>query len=357
MARVAGIILSLVVGVGACAPTTSTGTLPVEVLVVLDSIDHTVRMIPVDSPTVVREIPLGDALGFVPSQLAARGHRAIIAGNDGSHARAAILDLEAGGIERFVTLLDGDVTAVAIPDDAHAYVATRSSGAVSRISLASGSVDLLAAPGGPEGFGVSRGKVFAVIGNRQHCAIGTACEGGPSWLIQVAPGLPRDSVPLSGPGHAGPSALGSDGYLYVLSRGDEFSGGEGRMSIVDPTRGAEIASFGGVGPLVPSWILSDGGERVLVASAPGGIMVFNTRLRRFTVPFGVGIPLEFPSDLVEDAVGRAYVLQLGGCEVEAPGRIRVFGGNLVERVSIDAGPCPIAAAIGGVPADRLFHDP
>lgn len=357
MGRRVGFALLLTLVAGACAPTTSTGTLPVEVLVVLDSLDNVLRMIPVDSPSVVREIPLGGALGFAPSQLAARGTHAVVAGNDGNHARAAIIDLDAGGIEQLVTLIDGAVAAVAIPDDEYAYVASRSTGAVSRIAMSTGSVELLTAPGGPEGFGLSRGKVFAVVGNRQNCSIGSSCDRGPSWLIQVAPGLPRDSVPLSGPGNAGPSALGADGYLYVLSRGDEFSGGEGRISIVDPIRSAEVASFGGVGPLVPSWILSDGGERILVASAPGGMMVFNTRLRRFTVPFGVGIPLEFPSDLVGDAVGRAYVLQLGGCSDQAPGKIRVFGGNLVERASLHAGSCPIAAAIGGVPADRLFSTP
>lgn len=357
MARAAGVAFGLTLLAGACAPTTSTGTLPVEVLVVLDSVDNVLRMIPVDSPTVVREIPLGNALGFSPSQLAARGTQAIIAGNDGETSRAAIIDLDGGVVEKFVSLTPGVVSAVAIPDDDYAYVANRTAGVVTRINLATGATELLPATGGPEGFGVTRGKVFAVIGNRQTCGIGTGCDRGSSWLIQTEPHFPRDSVPLSGPGNAGPSALGADGFLYVLSRGDEFSGGEGRISIVDPIRSAEVASFGGVGPLVPSWILSDGGERILVASAPGGIMVFNTRLRRFTVPFGVGIPLEFPSDLVGDAVGRAYVLQVGGCSNDAPGKIRVFGRDLVERVSLTAGPCPIAAAIGGVPADRLFTAP
>lgn len=343
--------------VGACAPTTSTGSLPVEVLVVVDGNDHVVRLIPVDSTAVVREIELGTALGFSPSLVAARGRYAIVAGNDSLTARAVVVDLEAGVIRDIIPLPDGKLTAVTIPDEGHGYVASRSTGTVTRIDLTTGAASQLPAPGGPEGFGITRGKVFAVIGNRQDSCVGLACPRGPSWLIQSEPGVPRDSVPLSGPGNAGPSALGADGFLYVLNRGDEFTGGEGRLSIVDPIRSAEVASFGGIGPLVPSWILSDGGEQMLVASAPGGIMVFNTRLRRFTLPFGSGIPLEFPSDLVGDAVGRTYVLQLGSCSADRPGKIRVFASDLIERGSISAGTCPVAGAIAEVAADRLYDTP
>ncbi|HPF61545.1 MAG: hypothetical protein KC544_04570 [Gemmatimonadetes bacterium] len=356
--RRASLLAAASLALGACAPTTSTGSLPLEVLVVLDSLDHTLRMIPVDSPTVVREIDLGGALGFTPSFLAARGRKAVVAGNDGSTARIAIVDLAASGIQDIVTLLDGQIAAVAIADDDHAFIGSWTSGAISRINLANGAVELLAAPGGPQGFAVTRGKVFATIGNRQACAIDPiACGRGPSWLIQAEPDLPRDSVPLSGPGNAGPSAIGADGLVYVLSEGDDFANGEGRLSIVDPIRNSEIASFGGVGPLIPSWIINDGGERMLIASGPGGLLVFNTRLRRFTLPFGNGIPLEFPTDLVGDAIGRAYVLQRGGCSAAAPGRVRVFGTSLIEQLSIQAGSCPIAAAIAEVPADRFFDQP
>jgi hypothetical protein len=347
----------LVLVTGACAPTTSTGSLPLEVLVVLDSVDHTLRMVPVDSPTVVREIPLGGALGFTPAFLAARGTKAVVAGNNGATARLAIVDLDAAGIQDIVTLLDGQIAAVTIADDEHAYVASWTNGVISRITLSTGAIELLPAPGGPQGFAVTRGKVFAAVGNRQACAIDPiACGRGPSWLIQAEPGLPRDSVPLSGPGNAGPAAIGADGLVYVLSEGDDFANGEGRLSIVDPIRNSEIASFGGVGPLIPSWIINDGGERMLIAG-PGGLLVFNTRLRRFTLAFGNGIPLEFPTDLVGDAIGRAYVLQRGGCSTESPGRIRVFGTSLIERLSIEAGPCPIAGALAEVPADRFFAQP
>ena len=132
--RRASLLAAASLALGACAPTTSTGSLPLEVLVVLDSLDHTLRMIPVDSPTVVREIDLGGALGFTPSFLAARGRKAVVAGNDGSTARIAIVDLAASGIQDIVTLLDGQIAAVAIADDDHAFIGSWTSGAISRIS-------------------------------------------------------------------------------------------------------------------------------------------------------------------------------------------------------------------------------
>src|SRR5690606_29138602 len=66
-------LLGLVV---ACAPTRSTGTLPAEVLVVLDSIENQLTLISVDSTWARRSIALDD-LGFVPIRLAAQGGIAV----------------------------------------------------------------------------------------------------------------------------------------------------------------------------------------------------------------------------------------------------------------------------------------
>jgi DNA-binding beta-propeller fold protein YncE len=241
-----------------------------------------------------------------------------------------------------------------MPDNESAYVAISSGSAVVVLDLqAGGQPVLLSAPGGPKGFAVARGKVFALIGNQVGCSP-VACNKGPSWIVQVQPGLPRDSIQLSGPGNALAGIVGTDGNLYVLSAGAPLGGGEGRLSVVDPVRNTELASYAGVGPVAPSWIASDGGERVLFASPTGGLMVFNTRERRVTLGFGNGIPLEFPTDMVTDALGRAYVLQRGGCSDANGGRIRVFGTALIEQQPILGVACPIAGAIAEVPAERIF---
>lgn len=344
--------------VGGCAPTNSTGTLPVEVLVVLDSTAGALALIPVDSSRVAATIELGD-VGFVPRFVAARNRTAVVVGTDPATLTGgiAIVDLETRAISvRSLSL--GRVAAVIMTDDETAWVASWSTGIVSRVNVATGEIMVIGAPGGPQGLVGTRGKVFAAMGNRQGCDVDpVGCGRGPSWLLQVEPGLPRDSIPLSGPGNAGPITTGADGNLYALVPGDNFSGGEGRLDVIDPVRNVEIASFARVGPVEPAWMTSDGVERVLFASEPGGLMVFNTRERRLTLPFGSGIPLTFPADLVTDAVGRTYVLERGGCSAANPGRIRVYKSNLIEGQSLRAGDCPVAAAIAEVPADDLFTTP
>ena len=342
--------------VGACAPTNSTGTLPVEVLVVLDSTSSNLALVPVDSGQVEGVVPLG-TLDFVPRFVAARGKVAVVAGTNPQTLAGgvAIVDLET----RVVTtrqLSLGKVAAVTMSEDDVAYVASWSTGIVSRINVRTGELVVINAPGGPQGLTATRGKVFAAISNRQGCDVDpVGCGRGPSWLLQVEPGLPRDSIPLSGPGNAGPIATGADGNVYVLVAGYALAGGVGRLDVIDAVRSVEVASFARVGPVEPAWITSDGFERVLFVSEPGGLMVFNTRERRLSRPFGNGIPLTFPAELTNDALGRAYVVERGGCSASAPGRVRVFSPGLVERPQIAVGPCPVAAALAEVAADRLFN--
>ncbi len=346
------VLMSMVAVLAACAPTRSTGTLPVEVLVVIDSAESALVMIPVDSTHLSRAISTAD-LPFVPTQLATNGPFALVAGGQPSSG-AALFDLESGAVVQTWALLSGSVAAVALPAEDHGFVAITSATTAARVDIGGGDLPtLIPAPGGPQGFAVSRGKVFAVISNRIGC-LPTSCNLGPSWLVQVEAGLPRDSIPLSGPGNAGPAVLGPDGNLYIISAGPPLGGGEGRLSVIDPVRNTEVASFTGIGPVAPSWVASDGGERVLVVSPAGGLMAFNTRLRRLTLPFGSGIPLEFPSGLVTDAAGRAYVLQRGGCSESSPGRVRVFGTSLIEQQQINGIVCPIEGAMAELAADRIF---
>jgi hypothetical protein len=344
--------ISLALCGSACAPTNSTGALPVEVLVVLDSVGAELVLISVDSTEARRGISLA-GLAFTPTAVAARGHRAIVAGAL-PVAGAALVDLSQGSVVRTWSLLAGTVEAVSMPDEEVAYVAIESGAAVAALDLESGGLPtLVAAPGGPTNFAVARGKVFALIGNQLGCSP-VVCNKGPSWLVQVQPGLPRDSIQLSGPGNALAGVVGTDGNLYVLSAGAPLGGGEGRLSVVDPVRNVELVSYSGVGPVAPSWIASDGGERILFASPTGGLMVFNTRERRLTLPFGGGIPLEFPTDMFTDALGRVYVLQRGGCSPGNGGRVRIFGTTLIEQQPISGITCPIAGVIAEVPAERIF---
>jgi hypothetical protein len=341
----------MAVAVGGCAPTTSTGSLPVEVLVILDSGDNSLHVVSVDTTDARRTISL-EGLSFVATDLATRGSYAVVAGRAPT-AGAALIDLALGTIVRTYPLLGGSVNAITIPDLAHAFVANSDGGTVAELDLTNGGVPaFIPAPGGPRGLAAVRGKVFSVIGNRLPCSE-EECILGPSWLIQVDRDLPRDSVQLSGPGNAGPAIVGTDGNLYVLSAGQPLAS-DGRLSVVDPLRNTELAVFSGVGPVAPAWMASDGGERVLIASPAGGLMVYNIRERRMTLPFGSGIPLEFPTGMFTDALGRIYVPQRGTCADASSAKVRVFAPSLVERQPIAGFICPIAGAIAEVAADRIF---
>jgi hypothetical protein len=337
---------------GACAPTTSTGSLPVEVLVVLDQAERSLIVTPVDSSASLRIISISP-VPVLATSLAVRGNLAAVGLSGGGSV--ILVDIAKQEAIRTISLFgDQPVSAIAFGEDGRLYVAARDPESVFRIDPATGAGDLVPAPGGPQGFGVVRGRVYGVAGNRIGCPPFPApCSSQPSWLSTLSNGF-GDSIPLLGPGNAGPATAGADGLLYVLSSGDGPPV-EGRLSVVDPVRNVELASFGGFGPS-PRWVASDGGDRILVLSALNGLMVFNSRERRVERGAGLGIPFQSPGGMTVDALGRIYVLEQGNCTVTNPGRVRVFGADLIERPPLTGGICPVAAATTDIPADQLGLD-
>lgn len=336
---------------GACAPTTGTGSLPVEVLVVLDQAERSLIVTPVDSSSSLRIISISP-VPVLATSLAVRGSLAAIGLAGGGSV--ILVDLAKQEILRTISLFADPVSAIAFGEDGRLYVASRDASQVFRIDPATGAGDLVTVPGGPQGFGVVRGRVYGVSGNRIGCPpIPAPCSTAPSWLSTISNGV-TDSIPLLGPGNAGPAAAGADGLLYVLSTGDGAPV-EGRLSVVDPVRNVELASFGGFGP-APRWLASDGADRVLVLSAANGLMVFNSRERRVERGAGLGIPFQSPGGVTVDALGRIYVLEQGSCSTTNPGRVRVFGADLIERPPLTGGICPVAAATTDIPADQLGLD-
>ena len=338
---------------GACAPTTGPTALPVEVLVILDREERSLRLIAVDSVNVVRTIDLSGSLGNrKPTVMAVRGTTAVI--GLGSAGGVLVVDLALRRVERpFIPVAGtGAIASVALSETGQGFAAvpaTPNNENVTVFDPTTGATGISKVEGGPQGFGVARGTVFLVLGNRQFCSPAVpSCLDTPSWL-KPFPFNTTDSIPLFGPGNASATAVGSDGLLYVLSSGNGGSA-EGRLSAVDPVARKEVASFGGFG-LAPQFMTSDGGDRLLIASAQE-LMVFNVRERRVEKGTGAGIPLAVsPRALVTDAFGRAYLPVGGSCVAGGGlGSIRVFGTDLVERSAIAAGICPVAAAVTEIPA-------
>ncbi|MEP6589823.1 MAG: hypothetical protein ABJC19_01455 [Gemmatimonadota bacterium] len=353
--------LLLLSALGACAPTTGPSALPVEVLVVLDREERSLRLIATDSTNVVRTIDLAPTIGAAkPTIMAVRGTLAII-GLGTANGGVVAIDLATRRALRPVIPIKGvgDIAAIAISETGQGFTAVPASPNEENVTYfepAIGASVGSRVEGGPQGFGVARGTVFLVMGNRQLCYPAVpSCLDSPSWL-KPFPFNTTDSIALFGPGNASATALGSDGLLYVLSTGN---GGfaEGRLSAVDLVSRKEVASFGGFG-LSPRLMASDGGDHLLIAG-PRELMVFNVRERRVEKGAGAGIPfIVAPRDLATDAFGRAY-LPVGGSCVQGGtvGAVRVFGTDLVERNAIPTGVCPVAAAVTEIPAQYFRADP
>ncbi|MGH7584506.1 MAG: hypothetical protein ACREL5_14915 [Gemmatimonadales bacterium] len=331
-------------------------------LVVLDSLDGTLRIIPVDSPDVVHTVPLNTA-GTPTSALALRGQYAAVA----IGGSVEIIDL--GAPSHVVCGPNqlsghGPVTALTFADNGQGYAAQPTGDAVSRFDPAQqcgGSRDSIV--GGPQNFGSARGRVFVLVGNRNRppftgdpaadtvlahdCLPPTpACPEQPSWLITLDDH--RDSVPLGFPGNASAAVLASDGSLYVINAGN--GGSDGTLVQVAPVQLSLQASFGGFGRS-PKYLATDGADRIFVASPLDGLMVFNIRTRQVEKGAGAGPPLTQPRGMVTDDFGRIYVAQLGNCATNGDnGVVRIFDSSLSEHGrGITVGRCPIAIGVTDIP--------
>ena len=348
--RLRSFLLTSLIVVGGCAPTTSTGTLPIEVLVVLDGASESLLLIPVDSTNQQYSVSLAGIPDFSPRQVVARGGTALVSGDENT---IVVVDLESGTIPIIRRNTPGDV--LLLTEGGLALVGSTAESGITRIDVSSGQLGTGQVPGGVGGFALARGQFYAAVANRIECAGETEpCESSAaSWVAEIRDGEVVDSIPISGPGNAIGAVSAPDGLLYVVNSGD--GGGEnGRLSVIDPVARTEIASYGNIGP-GPHLIASDGSVRILIASNTGGMMVYDINQRRITRGFGLGIPVSSPASVVSDLLGRVYVIQLGGCTVDNPGRIRVFGQDLVERLPIELA-CPTGVSIGEVPADLFSSE-
>ncbi len=331
-------------GIAGCAATTAPSPPPDERLVVLNSGDHSLSVIPVDTSSAIRVIDFAPMAG--PGQdLAARGELAVIAG--GTADIVVVVHLVSGQVFRRVNLPVGSrPTAVALVTDRIAYVANAGTNTVTRVDVFNGDTATIAVGRFPRDLLLTRGRLFVVNGNVQPCLEGL-CSLGPSWLTVVDPQTNaraggRDSIALPSQGNARSATLGGDGLVYVVHTGALNPEVDGRLTIVDPVDREEVGSFGGFG-LIPAAVASDGGERLFVASPRDGLMEFNTRTRRVIRGAGEGVAITNNVAVAVDGRGRVYAIESGGCGPGSVGRIRIYRPDLTEARGFLLGACPIAA--------------
>ncbi len=328
--------VALVLSVGTsfgCAETAAPPPAPEEVIVVLNTTGATLSLIPVAAPTQVSTIPLG-ASDVQPVSVTTRGGTAIVPLR--ARDAIAIVDLGEGQLINTIPLQPGSgVAGAALVDDSIVYVSNSNSNTLTRVDITTGDTASLNVGVTPQQVIFTRGRLLVLNANLD--SLGK--PAGESWISVVdpaaaTPGALIDSIPLIGPGNAQFSAVASDGLMYVVQPGDP-SVDEGRLSVVDPVRRQELASFGGFG-FGPGDLTADGGDRLLISSRTEGLMEFDTADRAIVRGEGNGIPIPANTGVAVDSQGRIYALE-AGCSDN--GLVHVLRPDFSEIRTVPVGQC------------------
>ena len=316
-----------------CAETAAPPPAPEEVIVVLNTTGATLSLIPVAAPTQVSTIPLG-ASDVQPVSVTTRGGTAIVPLR--ARDAIAIVDLGEGQLINTIPLQPGSgVAGAALVDDSIVYVSNSNSNTLTRVDITTGDTASLNVGVTPQQVIFTRGRLLVLNANLD--SLGK--PAGESWISVVdpaaaTPGALIDSIPLIGPGNAQFSAVASDGLMYVVQPGDP-SVDEGRLSVVDPVRRQELASFGGFG-FGPGDLTADGGDRLLISSRTEGLMEFDTADRAIVRGEGNGIPIPANTGVAVDSQGRIYALE-AGCSDN--GLVHVLRPDFSEIRTVPVGQC------------------
>jgi len=335
---------ALVLFSASCADPAAPLPAPSEVVLVVNSLESSLSVVPVNATGSTYKIPLGGTTP-TPVGVSALGAYAVVPmGLDHS---AVVVNLSTGRVERVVPLHAGSfATGSAIVDDSIAYVANPGLNTVTRINYLTGDTASVAVGVYPQAVVATRGKVFVINGNLVNYA-----PAGPGWITVIDPvtnalaeGI--DSIPLPLPGNPQFATVGGDGRLYVMNTGNYVD--EGRLSKVDPVTRTEVANFGGFGA-GPGEIASDGGERIFVSSFTEGLMEFNTVTSTVVRGAGSGLSIPDNSGVAVDDEARIYAIS-GGCGGGAGGEAHVLRPDLTERAIIALGACAMGTAVTRIPA-------
>jgi hypothetical protein len=342
VARRGALAVSCAAGWG-CAETAAPPPAPEEVIVVLNSNAATLSLLPVAAPMQVSTIPLG-ASDVGPVSVTTRGATAVVPlrGRDA----IAVVDLRAGQLVTTIRLEPGSgVAGAALVNDSIAYVSNANRNSITRVDLSTSDTASIPVGHTPQQVTFTRGRLLVI--NTNLDSLGN--PAGESWISVVDPaagpiGTLVDSIPLIGPGNAQFSTVAGDGLVYVVQDGDP-SVDEGRLSIVDPVRRQELASFGGFG-FGPGDLTADGEERVLISSRTEGLMEFDTAERAVIRGEGNGIPIPANTGVAVDAEGRIYALE-AGCS--GKGMVHILRADFSEIRNVAVGQCATQILLALVP--------
>jgi hypothetical protein len=326
-----------------CAETAAPPPAPEEIVVVLNTTGATLSLVPVAAPTQVSTIPLGGS-EVQPVSVTTRGGTAVVPLR--SEDAIAVVDLREGQLVNTIALAPGSgVAGAALISDSVVYVSNANLNTITRVDLSTGDTASVAVGSTPQQVTFTRGRLLVMNANLDPLGK----PAGESWIsvidpaIGVAGGL-VDNILLIGPGNARFSTVAGDGLVYVVQDGDPAIH-EGRLSVVDPVRRRELASFGGFG-FGPGDLTADGGDRLLISSRTEGLMEFDTAERAVVRGEGDGVPIPGNTGVAVDSQGRIYALE-AGCSDN--GSVHVLRPDFTEIRSVMVGQCATQALLARVP--------
>ncbi|RMH16867.1 MAG: hypothetical protein D6701_08230 [Gemmatimonadetes bacterium] len=329
-----GLFAAVLLVLAACSDD-STGPRPVvtqELGLVLGSVDVSLTIFPVDSPSVARTVGLGP--DGTPVGLAVRGRTAAVP--LGTTPALVVVDVAQGVVTRTIALPEGSgATGADFVNDSIVLVANPNLGTVTPVNVRSGSRGSDIAVGVFPTFVRTVGdQVFVVNANLENFQ-----PAGPSSLtvIDAETLTVTSTVDLSGE-NAQSAAVGPDGRVYVVNAGT-FFGNNGTLSVVDPGTRAEVAFHEGFGDFPGSAAFAPDGT-LYVSSFSYGVASWDASARAFIR--GPDDPIDPAGDgaasgVGVDGEGRLYVLEP---ECGAPARTRRLRADLTIEVEIGVGVCP-----------------
>ncbi|HEX7051919.1 MAG TPA: hypothetical protein VF188_17055 [Longimicrobiales bacterium] len=330
---------------GACddSPVEPQETPAAEVGVVVNSVDRSLTVFPVDSPQAA--FTIGLAPDGSPVTLAARGAYVVVP--LGTVPAAAVVDLRERAVIHTVALPEGSsATGAAFINDSIALVANPGRNSVTPINVLRGTAGAEIAVGRYPQAIIAVGDTAYIL----NAELGPDFSPDGPGTITVLAGAPLAvlrTITLSGT-NPGSAAADADGRLYVIDSGS-FGAADGSLSVIDRGTLTETAHVTGFGDFPSGAALDDSG-RLFVASFAYGIVVWETHAGTFSrgpdaavTPGGIAST----SGLAVDSQGRLYAAKP---ECTEPSSVFRLTGTFEVAEEIPAGTCPFGIVFTTIPA-------
>ena len=312
-----------------------------EVAVVVNSIDVSVTVFPVDTPSGTRNIGLGPAGS--PVTVAARNNLVVVP--LGFFPAVAVLDLETDDVTTIALPANSGATGAAFLNDSIAYIANPNLNSVSRINVLSGSAEAeIDVNVFPQAIAVSEERIY-VMTAQLDATFQPAREGRIS-VIEGSSDTVIDTIVLSGLNPSA-AAFGPDGLLYVVNSGN-FGLGNGSLSVVDVTALSEVEHHQGFGEF-PGDIAFGADGNAYVTAFAYGVAIWDAAADSFIRSPANALVIDgntSASGLGFDSDGRLYTLVPGDCV--APSSALRSDQSLTFDTEIAVGVCPFGIAFGEI---------